>query len=126
MWAGRFRGLVIVANLVYAAALLVLGVVPDVPKIAVHIPDFAAHGFAYAGHTMLLFALLLPSIGRGKAAVFAVAGAALYGSLVEVLQFFQPTRTVEIGDLVANSIGAGIAAMILFLVTGPRTTGGAR
>ena len=118
--------MVIVANLVYAAALLVLGVVPDVPTIAVHIPDFAAHGFAYAGHTMLLFALLLPSIGRGKAAVFAVAGAALYGSLVEVLQFFQPTRTVEIGDLVANSIGAGIAAMILFLVTGPRTTGGAR
>jgi VanZ family protein len=118
------RRFVIVANLVYAAVLLVLGVVPDVPDFASDIPDFATHGFAYAAHTALLFALLLPSIGRGSAAIFAVVGAVLYGGLVEMLQFFQPARTVEIRDLLANSGGAGMAAMILYLLTGPRTTGG--
>jgi VanZ family protein len=122
--ARKIRGFVIVANLVYAAVLLCLGVIPDVPEIAVDIPDFAAHGLAYAAHTVLLYALLLPSIGRGTTAIFAVAGAVLYGGLVEALQFFQPARTVEIRDLLANSVGAGMAAMILYLVTGPRTTGG--
>jgi VanZ family protein len=66
----------------------------------------------------------MPLIGRGNAAIFAVAGAILYGGLVEVLQFFQPARTVEIRDLLANSVGAGMAAIILYLVTGPRTTDG--
>ena len=124
MRASRFRRFVIAANLVYAAVLLCLGVAPDVPGIAVNIPDFAAHGLAYAAHTVLLFALLMPLIGRGNATIFAVAGAILYGGLVEALQFFQPARTVEIRDLLANSVGAGMAAIILYLVTGPRTTDG--
>ena len=114
----RVRGFVIIVNLVYAAILLSLGVVPDVPEIARDIPDFVAHGFAYAAHTVLLFALLLPSTGRFNAAVFAVAGAVLYGGLVEMLQFFLPARTVEIRDLGANAIGAVVAATVLYFVTG--------
>jgi VanZ family protein len=114
----RVRRLVIVGNLLYAAILLSLGVFPDVPEIAKDVPDFAAHGFAYAAHTALLFALLIPSIGRCNAAVFAVVGAILYGGLVEMLQFLQPTRTVEIRDLGANTIGAAVAASVLYLVTG--------
>jgi VanZ family protein len=120
----QIRRFVIVANLVYAASLLLLGVVPDVPDVALDIPDFAAHGIAYAAHAALIFALFLPSIGRGNAAVLAFAGAVVYGGFVEALQFLQPARTVEIRDLFANSAGAGLAAIILYFVTGPRTTGG--
>ncbi len=118
------RRFVIAANLVYAASLLVLGVAPDVPDVAVDIPDFAAHGIAYAAHTALMFALLLPLVGRGKAAILAFAGAVLYGGLVEALQFLQPARTVEIRDLLANAVGAGMAAMILYFVTRSKTTDG--
>jgi len=118
------RRFVIAANLVYAASLLVLGVAPDVPDVAVDIPDFAAHGIAYAAHTALMFALLFPLVGRGKAAILAFAGAVLYGGLVEALQFLQPARTVEIRDLLANAVGAGMAAMILYFVTRSKTTDG--
>jgi VanZ family protein len=124
LMATPVRRFVIVANLVYAAVLLLLGVVPDVPEIAVVFPDFVAHGLAYAVHTVLVFALLLPSVKRANAFIFAVAGVVLYSSLVEALQFFQPARSVEVRDLLANSVGAGMAAMILYLVTGPGTTGG--
>jgi len=124
MRAGRVRRFVIVANLVYAASLLFLGIVPDVPAAAVDIPDYVAHGIAYAAHTVLMFALLLPSIGRGNAAVLAFVGAVIYGGLVEALQFLQPARTVEIRDILANSVGAGMAAIVLHFVTGPRPTGG--
>jgi len=116
--AKQVRRFVIVANLVYAAVLLCLGVIPDVPEVAVDIPDFAAHGLAYAGHTVLLFFLLLPLIGRGNAPVFALTGAVLYGGLVEALQFLQPQRSVEMRDLLANAIGAVAAATLLYLVTG--------
>ena len=122
--ARRVRRFVIAANLVYAVSLLFLGVAPDVPDVAVDIPDFAVHGIAYAAHTALMFALLLPSVGRGNAAILAFAGAVLYGGLVEALQFLQPARTVEMRDLLANAVGAGMAAMILYFVTGPRTTDG--
>jgi len=118
MRARRVRRFVIVANLLYAAFLLLLGVAPDVPDIAAEIPDFAAHGIAYAAHAALMFALFLPSVGRGNAAILAFAGAVVYGGLVEGLQFLQPARTVEIRDLVANTVGAGVVAMVLYLVTG--------
>ncbi|MBD3855131.1 MAG: VanZ family protein [Acidobacteria bacterium] len=75
-------------------------------------------------HTALMFALLLPSIGRGNAAVLAFVGAVIYGGLVEALQFLQPARTVEIRDILANSVGAGMAAIVLYFVTAPRPTGG--
>ncbi len=122
--SSRVRRIVIFANLVYAAALLLLGVAPDLPGAALDIPDFVAHGIAYAAHTALMFALLRPLVGRGKAAVLAFAGAVLYGGLVEALQFLQPARTVEIRDVLANSVGAGLASMTLFFVTGPSATDG--
>jgi len=124
--ARKIRRFVIAANLVYAASLLFLGVAPDVPDFGVDFPDFAAHGIAYAAHTALMFALLLPLAGRGNAAMLAFAGAFLYGGLVEALQFLQPARTVEIRDLLANAVGAGMAAMFLYFVTGSRTTDGRR
>lgn len=115
------RRSVIAANLAYAALLLVLGVLPGVPAFAPGVSDSTAHGIAYAGFAALLFAFFLPLVGRGRAAVFSVLGSIAYGGLVEALQTLQPARSVEIGDIAANSVGAVIAAFALYLVLGFRT-----
>jgi VanZ family protein len=114
------RRSVVAANLAYAALLLLLGVLPGVPEIAPGVSDSAAHGIAYAGFAALLFVSFLPRVGKRKAAVVSVLGAIAYGGLVEALQIFQPARSVEIRDIVANSVGAVIAALVLYLVLGHR------
>ena len=114
------RRLVIVANLVYAIALLLIGLVPKVPVPSVAVPDGLAHAAASAGQTVLLFAVL-DSRGRPKrAAAVAAVVAILYCGCVEILQFLQPARTVEVRDLVANMVGAGAAAILLTGVAGSR------
>jgi VanZ family protein len=117
------RRSVIAANLIYAVVLLVLGLVPNIPKPVAGISDHVAHAAAYAIQTIFLFFLLVPHGGRGRAAILAVAGAVLYGGCVEMLQSFQPARTVEVADLVANAVGAGAAASLVYLVTSSRSIG---
>jgi len=114
------RSVVFVANLIYAAVLLVLGLSPNPPAFATGVSDHAAHALAYAVQAGLLFALFLPSAGRGMAALLAAAVAVLYGGFVETLQLLQPERTFEYIDLGANLVGAGMAASIAFFLTRPR------
>ena len=114
------RSVVLVANLLYAAVLLVLGLLPNLPAFATGVSDHAAHALAYAVQAGLLFALFLPSAGRGMAALLAAAVAGLYGGFVETLQLLQPERTFEYIDLGVNFVGAGMAASIAFFLTRPR------
>jgi len=114
--------LVIAVNLVYAVALLVLGLIPSVPDAVAGVPDHVAHAVAYAAQAALLYILFLHSGGRGRAAVLALCVALLYGGCVEMLQSFQPARTVELADLAANTVGAATASGALYLVTGTRRT----
>ncbi len=111
------RRLVIAANWLYAIALVVLGVVPEIPVVARGIPDHAAHALAAAIQAGLLFTLLLPRVGRGKAALLAAIGAAAYGGLVEGLQLLQPARTVELRDLAANAFGGSVAASLAWVTS---------
>ena len=121
--SGRARYPVFFANLVYAAVLLALGVAPGVPAIASNVSDHIAHTAAYALQAVLLFLLFLPANGRALAAVLAAVAAAAYGGFVEMLQVFQPTRTVEVLDIGANALGAGMAASLAYLVTHPKRVG---
>lgn len=114
----KTRRLVIAANVMYAIVLLTLGLMPDVPQLVPGIPDRLAHTAAYAIQSALLFALLLSSTGRGTAAILSAVGAVVFGGIVETLQLLQPARTVELRDLVANTVGAVTAAAILYAVTG--------
>jgi VanZ family protein len=114
------RNVVFVANLLYAALLLVLGLLPNLPAFATGVSDHAAHALAYAVQAGLLFALFLPSGGRGMAALLAAGVAGLYGGFVETLQFLQPERTFEYIDLGVNFVGAGMAASMAFFLTRPR------
>ena len=122
----RARRLVVVANLACAVVLLVLGLLPEMPAVALNVSDHTAHALAYAVQAGLLFALFLPSIGRGMAALLAAAVAVLYGGFVEVLQLLQPARTTEIVDLAANVAGAGMAATIAYFLTPMRKVGDGR
>jgi VanZ family protein len=111
------RRLVIAANVVYAFILLTLGLISDVPTVVSGVPDLVAHAAAYAVQAVLLFILLVPSLGRWKAALLSAVGAVVFGGLVEALQLIQPARSVELRDLAANTVGAAMAASILYLVT---------
>ena len=121
--ARPFRLTMIAANLVYAAALFMAGVSPNLPDVAIGITDHAAHSVAAAIQAALLFTLLLAWTGKGTAALLAAAGATLYGGFIETMQFFQPSRTTEIADLVANAVGACTTAAIVFLVASRYATG---
>jgi VanZ family protein len=110
--------MVVVANVLWAACLVVLGLMPDVPREAAAVPDDTAHALAYGIQSGLVYLLALPTAGRKLAAVFAAVGAASYGALVEILQMLQPSRSPEVADLVANAAGAGLAAAAAYLVTG--------
>jgi VanZ family protein len=116
------RRLVIAANLIYAVALLVVGLIPSIPEAVAGVSDHLAHAMAYAVQAVLLYGLFLRSCGRGRAAVLAIGVAVLYGGFVEMLQSLQPTRTVEAADLVANTVGAAAATVIVYIVTGTRAT----
>jgi VanZ family protein len=117
------RRLVIAANLIYAVALLVLGLIPTFPVAVAGVSDGVAHAAAYAVQTVLLYGLFMPSAGRIRAALLAVGVAVLYGGCVEILQSLQPARAVEGADVVANMVGAVAAASLLYLVTSCRSRG---
>ena len=117
------RRLVIAANLIYAVAVLVLGLIPTFPVAVAGVSDGVAHAAAYAVQTVLLYGLFMPSAGRIRAALLAVGVAVLYGGCVEILQLLQPARTVETADLVANMVGSGVAALFLYLVTSSGSKG---
>jgi VanZ family protein len=113
--------LVIAANLFYAVALLIFGLIPSVPEAFAGVADHLAHAAAYAVQAVLLFVLFLRPVGRGRAALLAIGLAVLYGGCVELLQALQPARAVEAADMAANAVGATAASAFLYLVTGTRT-----
>lgn len=107
----------LVANGVYAALLVVLGLLPYLPQFGKEIPDYVPHGAAYALQAALLFSLAEARFGAAVGAVAAAVGATAFGGLVELLQLFQPARTFEAGDLLANALGAGAASAAAYLWT---------
>jgi VanZ family protein len=58
--------------------------------------------------------------GAGRAALTAVALAALWGALDEVHQSFVPGRTADGLDLLADAAGAALAALACFAATRAR------
>lgn len=93
-------------NLAYAAALLVLGLVPVVPGQGLVGSDVLVHGLASGAQALMLFWLLTTMISPMMAVISSGLGAFLFGSMVEVLQIFQPARYFQLGDLVASAVGS--------------------
>jgi VanZ family protein len=110
-------------NLIYALALVLLGMSSDVPDLARGVSDYVAHALASGIHVALLFMLLRPPIGFQRAVLLAAGCASLYGGIIETLQLLQPARTVETADLAANTIGACLVALTIYLVGDRPATG---
>ena len=99
------RGRLIV-NLAYAAALLTLGLVPVVPGQGLVGSDVLVHGLASGTQALMLFWLLTTMISPTMAVISSGLGAFLFGSMVEVLQIFQPARYFQPSDLAATAVGS--------------------
>jgi VanZ family protein len=98
-------------NLGYAILLIVLALVPSAAlSTTLVIPDCFAHAVAYGVQAGLLFWALKPTLGRAKSLAMGGFGAILFGLCTECLQLLQPERTVELRDVVANTIGVIAAA----------------
>jgi len=42
--------------------------------------------------------------------------AVIFGAIIEIIQYFLPTRSAEWGDLLSNSIGAFVGIIVIFFV----------
>jgi VanZ family protein len=116
------------ANAVYAAALVVLAVMPPTPATArVGVPDWLAHAVGYGIQGGLLFWAMVPTAGSFRSAVLGIAGATAFGAATEGLQLLQPARSAEAADLVADAVGAilvcVLASRVRQLVVRRRTWG---
>ena len=88
---------------------------PDLPG---GVSDKAAHGLLYCG----LGALLVRARAGGwrrpvtlGIAAGAIVVATLYGISDEIHQYFVPPRQVEVRDVLADALGASVAAGALYI-----------
>jgi VanZ family protein len=87
---------------------------PDLPG---GMSDKGAHALLYAGLGALLVRARAGGWGRPVTlgiAVAAVVVATLYGISDEIHQYFVPPREVEVRDILADAIGASLAAGALY------------
>lgn len=114
-----------VANIGYAAVLVVMALLPSTSVVSdLSVPDWLAHAIAYGIQSVLVYWASLPMLDRRRALAVGVVTASTFGVLTEGLQLLQPGRSVEFKDLVANTAGAllmcGVVAGVSGLRTGPR------
>lgn len=109
------------------ALILIFSLIPDLPLprdttdsigLPVHV-DKLAHFAAYLLLTLALcYARYHPQATARRTALFSLLAAAALGLLVELLQGVLPHRQLEPGDLIANVIGAAVAAFLWLALTG--------
>ncbi|MEA2557731.1 MAG: hypothetical protein QOG88_1269 [Actinomycetota bacterium] len=83
--------------------------------------DKVGHALAYFATSLsfLFAAVWRPRRGDGRyvrRAMWVPVGAVAFGALIEVLQGLTPTRSPEIGDILAEAAGAGLALAVHGLV----------
>jgi VanZ family protein len=104
--------------ILWALIILVLSAAPgkSMPPLFRDLLSFdkLAHAAAYFVLTALtLWGLRMKGFRRWKAATAAAAACALYGVIIEIMQFaFFPQRYFEVNDIIANIIGC-IAGLIV-------------
>lgn len=82
--------------------------------------DKRLHVIAYAALGLSIAYATLDDQRTTRRVLLVVAGAALYGAGIEIVQFFLPDRYFGIGDLAANLIGALVGASWLVCKRGIR------
>lgn len=105
----------LVATLVLSVVYLVLGLQPRPPEALGEVPDVAQHALAYAALAAVTAAAVAP-LGPGRATAAGFAYALGHGALLEALQSLTPTRRAELGDLVADGVGALAGVLVSWLL----------
>ena len=96
--------------------IFVLSSISGLGPIPGGVDDGVAHALQYAVLAALLMRGLAGARWRGvrvRAAALAVLLATLYGVTDEAHQWFVPGRTAEVTDLVADALGAAVAAGVI-------------
>lgn len=93
----------------WAAVILLFSLTVPPPGVSA-LPDKLVHAAAYAGLALLLRARLAAG-GSRRAAALAIVVAVGYGAAIEGVQGLLPWRRADGWDLVANLIGAAVAAV---------------
>jgi len=85
--------------------------------------DKLVHAIAYALLAVLLARALRGSLrlGLSLAALAAIAASVAYGGLQEIIQSFLPNRSCDVFDLLANTAGAALAALLWHAVASRRS-----
>ena len=100
--------------------IFALSSMSEPPQPPAVVSDKGLHFILYAGLSTLLVRALAGGWRRPVSlglAVIALAIAAIYGASDEVHQYFVPPRQMEALDLLADTIGAALAAFGLFAVS---------
>ena len=96
--------------------IFVLSSISGLGPIPGGVDDGVAHALQYAVLAALLLRGLAGARWRGvkvRAAALTVLLATLYGVTDEAHQWFVPGRTAEVTDLVADALGAAVAAGVI-------------
>jgi VanZ family protein len=99
--------------LIWIVALKFGLIVCLVPLPAIAVPsgfDKIEHALGYfvlAAYAVMLF-------DRGRPLAFAIAGLLAFGAMIEGLQALVPWRSAELMDWIANAIGVGLGALLVF------------
>ncbi len=79
------------------------------------ISDTFLHGTLYGVMALLVFWSFLPAWGPCGAGLAGFLGTVTFGGFTEALQSLVPWRSAEARDLVADSVGAGVAVALVLL-----------
>lgn len=114
--------------LVYLLGIFVGGSLPQGPDLGLDFAfkDKVLHLVAFAGFEVLIWRALRylrPSRGVGWLFASSCLVAAAAGALLELWQALLPTRQAELLDWIADSVGALLAAVLLWRAAKANQTG---
>lgn len=100
----------------YAGLIFYISSLPTIPEPIVNtFKDWILHMIEYSILGVLLFRAFLNSQNmtlKAQAVFLAVLIAIIYGITDELHQYFVPGRVMSSFDIVANSLGSGVAVLV--------------
>lgn len=98
---------------VYACLIFIVSVIPISPSLSPGRLDKVAHLCEYSLFAWLLVqAIQVGGLRRPEYFILAWIYATSYGILIEIVQAVIPWRSAELGDAVANAIGAAVGVWV--------------
>lgn len=103
----RYPGVWVSVGWLMVALVVWASLAPELPEHAVAVPDRLGHLLAY-----LLLAIWFAAVYPGRGKPFLAGGLILLGAGLEVLQGLGGVRHAELGDLVADTMGTVLGALL--------------